>query len=111
MFVAIVATFYLREHVALFLCLALTQADPGAVAEKHDVSQAEAEQTFFNEPLLILEDISHRSYEPRWHALGHSDVGRLLHISFTLRRDGTLMRIISARAMHHKERLRYEKEA
>jgi uncharacterized DUF497 family protein len=79
--------------------------------EKHDVSQAEAEQTFFNEPLLILEDISHSSHEPRWHALGHTDAGRLLHISCMLRRDGKLIRIISARAMHRKERLRYEKEA
>jgi hypothetical protein len=26
--------------------------------EKHDVSQAEAEQVFFNEPPLILEDVS-----------------------------------------------------
>ena len=79
--------------------------------EKHDVSQAEAEQTFFNEPLLILEDVSHNSHQPMWHALGHTDAGRLLHISFTLRRDGKLIRIISARAMHRKERLRYEKEA
>ncbi len=29
--------------------------------EKHDVSQAEAEQVFFNEPLLIVEDVSHSS--------------------------------------------------
>jgi uncharacterized DUF497 family protein len=79
--------------------------------EKHDVSQPEAELTFFNEPLLILEDISHSSREPRWHALGHTDAGRLLHISFMLRRDGKLIRIISARVMHRKERLRYEKEA
>jgi uncharacterized DUF497 family protein len=79
--------------------------------EKHDVGQAEAELTFFNEPLLILEDISDSSHEPRRHALGHTDAGRLLHISFTLRRDGKLIRIISARAMHRKERLRYEKEA
>ncbi len=79
--------------------------------EKHDVSQVEVEQTFFNEPLLILEDIGHSWHEPRWHALGHTDAGRLLHISFTLRRDGKLIRIISARAMHRKERLRYEQEA
>ena len=78
--------------------------------EKHDVSQAEAEQVFFNEPLLIVEDASHSSYEIRLHALGHTDAGRLLHISFTLRGNGKLIRVISARTMHRKERLRSEQE-
>ena len=79
--------------------------------EKHDVSQAEAEQIFFNDPLLIVEDVSHSAREPRLHALGRTDAGRLLHISFTLRGDGRLIRVISARTMHRKERLRYEHEA
>ena len=86
---------------------------PGAAfvtAPPGDVSQAEAEQIFFNEPLLIVEDISHSSYEIRLHALGHTDAGRLLHISFTLRGNGKLIRVISARTMHRKERLRYEQE-
>ena len=78
-------------------------------AEKHDVSQAEAEQVFFNEPLLIVEDVSHSSDEIRLHDLGQTDAGRLLHIRFTLR--GKLIRVISARTMHRKERLRYEQEA
>jgi hypothetical protein len=38
-------------------------------------------------------------------------VGRLLHICFTLRGNGMLIRVISARTMHRKERLRYEQEA
>ena len=46
----------------------------------------------------------------RLQALGRTDAGRLLHISFTLRGDG-LIRVISARTMHRKERLRYEHEA
>jgi uncharacterized DUF497 family protein len=79
--------------------------------EKHDVSQAESEQVFFNEPLLVVDDVSHSSEEIRLHALGHSDAGRLLHISFTLRGNGKLIRVISARTMHRKERLRYEQEA
>ena len=79
--------------------------------EKHDVSRAEVEQVFFNEPLLILEDVGHSSRESRLHALGCTDVGRLLHISFTLRGGGKLIRVISARTMHRKERLRYEQEA
>jgi len=79
--------------------------------EKHDVSQAEAEQIFFNDPLLIVEDVIHSAREPRLHALGRTDAGRLLHISFTLRGNGKLIRVISARTMHRKERLRYEHEA
>jgi hypothetical protein len=66
---------------------------------------------FFNEPLLIVEDGSHSSDEVRLHALGHTDAGHLLHVSFTLRGNGKLIRVISARTMHRKERLRYEQEA
>ena len=79
--------------------------------EKHDVSQAEAEQIFFNDPLLIVEDVRHSAREPGLHALGRTDAGRLLHISFTLHGNGRLIRVISARTMHRKERLRYEHEA
>ncbi len=79
--------------------------------EKHDVSQAEAEQVFFNEPLLIVEDVSHSVEELRLHALGRTDARRLLHITFTLRGDGCLIRVISARTMHRKERAGYEEES
>ena len=65
---------------------------------------------FFYDPLLIVEDISHSVDELRLHALGRTDAGRLLHISFTLRGDGSLIRVISARTMHRKERTRYEQE-
>jgi len=79
--------------------------------EKHDVSQVEAEQVFFNDPLLVIQDVRHSSYENRLHTLGRTDAGRLLHMSFTLRGGSNLIRVISARAMHRKERLRYEQEA
>jgi uncharacterized DUF497 family protein len=79
--------------------------------EKHDVSQAEAEQIFFNYPLLIVDDVSHSVRELRLQALGRTDAVRRLHISFTLRGDDRLIRVISARAMHRKERLRYEQES
>ena len=77
-------------------------------AEKHGVCQSEAEQTFFNEPLLVLEDSKHSQKEARYHALGETDDARLLHITFTLRGSGTLIRVISARDMHRKERAFYE---
>ncbi|MEX1058614.1 MAG: BrnT family toxin [Natronospirillum sp.] len=77
-------------------------------AEKHGVNQSEAEGIFFNEPLLVLEDSKHSQEEVRFHALGETDDERLLHITFTLRQSGTLIRVISARDMHRKERAVYE---
>jgi len=77
--------------------------------EKHNVSMAEVEQVFFNEPLLVLENSKHSKKEPRFHALGKSDEKRQLHITFTLRQAGEKIRIISARDMHKKERVIYEK--
>jgi uncharacterized protein len=79
--------------------------------EKHDVSQGDAEQIFFNDPLLIVEDVGHSVRELRLHALGRTDAERLLHVTFTLRSDGRLIRVISARTMHRKERVRYEQES
>lgn len=79
--------------------------------EKHDVSQAEAEQVFFNEPLLMVPDASHSVEERRIHVLGRSDDGRLLHVTFTLRHDETKIRVISARDMSRKERSYYEQDA
>ncbi|MFZ3084885.1 BrnT family toxin [Rhodoferax ferrireducens] len=76
--------------------------------EKHGVSMAEAEQVFFNAPLLLLEDGAHSQQEPRIHALGKTDEERALHITFTLRSSGALIRVISARDMHRKERAIYE---
>ncbi|MDX1587603.1 MAG: BrnT family toxin [Oleiphilaceae bacterium] len=77
-------------------------------AEKHGVNQSEAEEIFFNEPLLVLEDARHSQIEARFHALGKTDEERLLHITFTLSQNGTLIRVISARDMHRKERAVYE---
>jgi uncharacterized DUF497 family protein len=71
--------------------------------EKHFVSQAEAEQVFFNSPLLLLPDPRHSSEETRMHALGRTDERRPLLVTFTLRGKDTLIRIISARPMNHKE--------
>jgi uncharacterized DUF497 family protein len=76
--------------------------------EQHGVSMAEAEQVFFNSPLLVLSDAKHSRVEPRFHALGKTNEGRPLHMAFTLRNDGQLIRVISARDMHRKERTVYE---
>ena len=76
--------------------------------DKHIVSMAEAEQVFFNEPLLLIADMKHSRGEPRIHALGKTDKGRTLHLTFTLRDAGKKIRVISARDMHRKERTIYE---
>jgi uncharacterized DUF497 family protein len=76
--------------------------------DKHGVSMAEAEQVFFNAPLLLLDDVAHSQSEQRFHALGQTDEACLLHLTFTLRRLGELIRVISARDMHRKERSVYE---
>jgi uncharacterized DUF497 family protein len=76
--------------------------------ERHGVSMAEAEQVFFNSPLLLLPDPKCSESEPRLHALVKTTAGRRLHITLTLRVDGTMIRVISARDMHRKERMIYE---
>ena len=77
-------------------------------ADKHDVSQAEAESIFFNDPLIVIGDAKHSETEQRFNALGKTAQNRLLHITFTLRQNGTMVRVISARDMHRKERKAYE---
>ncbi|MCP5130414.1 MAG: BrnT family toxin [Pseudomonadales bacterium] len=82
----------------------------GNAPQKRRQAQAEAEQVSFNQPLLILSDSAHSSQEQRYHVLGSTDRARTLHITFTLRvrAAGTMIRVISARDMHRKERVRYE---
>src|SRR5947207_1256414 len=76
--------------------------------EKHGVSQSEAEQVFFDPRLLVVSDARHSSVEARFHGLGRTLQGRRLHVTFALRSDGTLIRVISVRDMHRKERQIYE---
>ena len=78
--------------------------------DKHGVRQPEAEQVFLNEPLVVAPDDRHSAGEARFHALGRTDSGRMLHVTFTLRSGGTLLRVISARDMSRRERKIYEQE-
>jgi uncharacterized DUF497 family protein len=79
--------------------------------DKHNVSQLEAEQVFLDPKLLVLTDMKHGEEETRYHAYGRTAAGRLLQVSFTMRRNAALVRVISARSMSRKERFRYEQEA
>jgi len=78
--------------------------------DKHHVSQLEAEQVFLDPRLLVLVDEKHSGQETRYHAYGCTAAGRLLQVSFTLRRNATLVRVISVRPMSRRERARYEQE-
>jgi uncharacterized DUF497 family protein len=73
---------------------------------KHHVESSEAEDIFFNNP-LVLEDIIHSTREQRFWALGETGADRFLHVTFTVRKDK--IRVISARSMSKKERKIYEK--
>jgi uncharacterized DUF497 family protein len=78
--------------------------------DRHSVNGTEAEEIFFNDPLILADDIVHSATERRFHALGTSDGGRRLHVTFTLRVGGTLTRVISARDMSRKERHHYDQK-
>jgi uncharacterized DUF497 family protein len=87
------------------------EANSGKSASKHSVSRAEAEQIFFDEQLLLADDVKHSQDEPRCHALGQTIEGRLLHVTFTLRDNQTRIRVISARDANRRERAAYAQKA
>lgn len=73
---------------------------------KHDVSCREAEETFLDESNLMGEDVGHSSTEKRYHLIGKTFLGLVLHVTFTQRHNK--IRIISARRADKKERRTYE---
>jgi len=79
-------------------------------AEKNGLAHAvtppqEAEQVFFNTPLIVADDPTHSNHEKRFFVLGQTDEDRPLFITFTMRQKK--VRVISARDMHRKERKLY----
>ena len=76
------------------------------ILQRHQVSPLECEETFFNRPLVIAEDVRHSEKENRFYALGHTSRGRTLFVVFTVRKN--LIRVISARDMNRKERKIYK---
>ncbi len=75
---------------------------------KHNVSNGECEEIFFNQPLIIPDDAKHSSKEQRFAVYGMTDAGRRLMVFFTVRE--AMFRVISARDMHRKERSFYENQ-
>jgi uncharacterized DUF497 family protein len=74
--------------------------------EKHQVSNSECEEVFFNLPLLLQPDPTHSEAAVRYYVLGQTNAGRRLFISFTIR--GENIRVISVRDMSKRERNFYE---
>jgi uncharacterized protein len=74
--------------------------------EKHQVSNGECEEVFFNLPLLLQPDEVHSTAEARYYVLGQTNAGRRLFIVFTIRNEK--IRVISARDMSKRERTIYE---
>ena len=60
---------------------------------RQGLTMAEAEQVFFNSPLLVLPDMRHSHADPRFHALGKTHVDRGLHITITLRDADQFIRV------------------
>lgn len=71
----------------------------------HDVTPQEAEQVFFNTPLIAADDQKHSRTEKRYFVLGQTDEDRPLFIAFTMRK--RRIRVISARDLNRKERKVY----
>jgi uncharacterized protein len=69
---------------------------------KHNVTDGECEEIFFNAPLLFADDHGHSGHERRFAAFGITNAGRQITLVFTMR--GSLVRVISARDINRKER-------
>jgi len=69
---------------------------------KHNVSDGECEEIFFNSPLLLTDDAKHSGEESRFAAFCITNAGRMLTVVFTVRQQ--LIRVISARDVNRKER-------
>ena len=96
------------QHIAEAQGFEWDRGNAAKSIDKHQVSCEEAEEVFKNRPLLLLDDTAHSQREFRAKAFDKTDRARLLTVSFHL--CGRLIRVISARPMHRKERNRYEKE-
>ena len=75
--------------------------------KRHRVSFEEAQTVFFDDHAIEYYDPDHSESEERFLMLGHSSQVRVLLVSYTLRKDGTEIRIISARKATKMEQKAY----
>jgi uncharacterized DUF497 family protein len=74
----------------------------------HRVTDAESEEVFSNEPIVIIRNSAHSDFESRYAARGVTNSGRRLTVIFTIR--NALVRVISARDMTRREERIYEEK-
>lgn len=79
------------------------------LAVKHDVTEQEAEEIFFNQPRYRRVERGHRPGEDVYSAWGQTNAGRYLVVFFISKPANTAL-ILSARDMDDKERKRYERK-
>ena len=79
-------------------------------ARRHGVEISEIE-TLFLSPLFVIFDEKHSDDEDRFIAVGETIEGDPIFVCFTFRTiyRETFVRVISARYMHEKEKIFYEK--
>lgn len=76
---------------------------------KHQVSQDEVEEVFFNRPRYRFVEAGYREGEDVYAASGQTEAGRYLIVFFIHKSSNTAL-ILSARVMDKKERRRYERK-
>ena len=75
----------------------------GKNIKKHKVSFVEAKTVFFDDRALDFFDIDHSKDEDRFLLLGLSNKVRILVVSYCLKKEQAVIRIISARKATKKE--------
>ncbi len=71
--------------------------------KKHHVSFAEAQTVFYDDRAIDFYDIDHSQDEDRFLLLGLSNKVRILVVSYCLKKEQAIIRIISARTATKKE--------
>jgi len=79
------------------------------LAVKHNITDEEVEEVFFDRPQYRFVESGHRPGEDVYSASGQTDAGRYLIVFFIHKPDNTAL-ILSARDMDGKERRRYERK-
>ena len=76
---------------------------------KHNITQDEVEEVFFNRPQFRFVEKGHTKDEDVYSALGQTDSGRYVIVIFIYKHKNLAL-ILSARDLDKKERKRYEKK-
>ena len=77
-------------------------------SHKHGISFEEAETVFLDEQALLIFDPDHSGDEERFILLGLSSAWRTLVVCHCYRRQGDVIRLISARRANRLERKQYD---